>query len=210
MNKKSLFAFILSLLILSSCGPDPEELLWTTPTRLGGVSIIDIPIFEPIIRWEVRNVENCLTIREGLDEDCSVPPDGECHIFRETQERWCEVVITRREIIRTVSLQRPYNDQSPIDLEMQENELRGNDSFSAGCVAFELDVTISAEPSEPIPFNIQLDDQAMFERAMTERVRVGLDHEFNPVMYAFVDATGIIDSETASRIADCGNQFNGT
>ena len=210
MNKKFLFALILSLLILSSCGPEPEDLLWTTPTRLGGVSIIDIPIYEPITHWEVRNVENCLTISEGLNEDCSVPPDGDCHIFRETQQRWCEVFITRREIVRTVSLQRPYNDQSPIELELQENEISSNDSFSSGCVAFELDVTISAEPTEPIQFNIQFDDQDIFERAMTERVRVGLDHEFKPVMYAFVDATGIIDGDTVRRIANCGNQFTGT
>jgi hypothetical protein len=207
MNKKSLFALILSLLILASCGPQLEDLLWTTPTRLGGASIIDVPIYEPISHWEVRNVENCLTMSESLDEDCSLPADGDCHIFRETQERWCEVFITRREIIRTVSLQRPYNDQSPLDIELQENEIRGDGSFLSGCVLFELDVTISEEPTVPIQFNIRFADQELFERAMSERIRVGLNHEFKPMMYAFVDATGIIDGETAERISDCGNEF---
>jgi hypothetical protein len=174
------------------------------------MSIIDIPIYEPISHWEVRNVENCLTFTEELEEECSLPLNEDCHTYRETQERWCEVVVSRRESIRSVSLLRPYNDQSPIDIELQENEIKGNESFSLGCVSFELDVTISAEPTEPIQFNIQFDNQELFERAMSERIRVGLNNDFEPIMYAFEDATGIIDGETVRRIDNCSGQFSGT
>lgn len=208
MNKKILFALILSLFVLANCGPKPEELHWSVPSRLGGVAIIDVPIYVPISHWEVRNAENCQPFDDGLNEFCQPPLEEDCYIFAKAQEKWCQVFITQNETVRTESIQRAYNDQSPINIELNEDELKGGEDFASGCIFFELQVTISAEPVEPIQFRIQFDDQERFERAMSQRIAVGLNSEFKPMMYAFTDTTGIVDRDTISSISNCNSQFD--
>jgi hypothetical protein len=207
MNKKSFIALVLSLLILSSCGPQAEDLHWSVPSRLGGLEIVDVPVFLPVSRWEVRNIENCQPFNDNANEFCQLPPEEDCYVFAKAEEKWCQVYITHNETVRTESVQREYNDQSPINIELNENELRGDANFSSGCIAFELEVTISAEPIEPIQFMIQFDDEQEFERAMSQRLAVGLNSEFKPRMYAFSDTTGNVDRETITNISDCGREF---
>jgi hypothetical protein len=54
---------------------------------------------------------------------------------------------------------------------------------------------------------IQFDDEQEFERAMSQRLAVGLNSEFKPRMYAFSDTTGNVDRETITNISDCGREF---
>ena len=208
MDKKSLFAFMLSLILLTSCRPNPEDLRWSIPTRLGGTVILDIPVYVPISHWEVRNAENCQPFDDGQNEFCQPPLEEDCYIFAKAQEKWCQVFITQNETVRTESVQRLYNDQSPINIELHEDELMGDENFSSGCIFFELQVTLSTEPVEPIQFTIQFNDQQNFEKAMSQRIAVGLNSDFKPIMYAFTDSTGLADRDTVTSISNCGSQFD--